>query len=114
MSSVPGLRARPVRLRQRPGRAALLRARGRARRAAAARDGGRGARGCGRPGVKKEAAGGCQDHGKTVAELYDRSFMSVWRLFLLEVAARVYYLPGLGWSCSSAHQPSVKTGIKRH
>ena len=32
---------------------------------------------------------------ETNTELYDHSFMLVWGLFLLEVAAGVYYLPGL-------------------
>ena len=42
-------------------------------------------------------------------ELHDHSFTSVWWLFLLEVAGGVYYLPGLGGSCSSAHQPKGKS-----
>ena len=42
----------------------------------------------------------------STTELYDHSFVSVWLLFLLEVAAKVYYLPGLGGSCCSAHLPN--------
>ena len=49
------------------------------------------------------------DRNRTVTGLQDHSLMSVWRLFLLEVAAGVYYLPGLNDSCSSAHQPKGKS-----
>ena len=42
-------------------------------------------------------------------ELCNHSFMSVWGLFLLQVAARVHYLPGLNCSCSSAHQLNGKS-----
>ena len=35
--------------------------------------------------------------------------MSIWWLCLLEVSARVYYLPGLDGGCSSAHQTSGKS-----
>ena len=37
------------------------------------------------------------------------SFMEVLIKILLEVAAGVYGLPGLHGSCSSAHQPSIKS-----
>ena len=46
-------------------------------------------------------------------ELYEHSYVSVWRLFLLDVAAGVYHLPGLNGSCSSALQPNRKIRIKR-